>query len=475
MASAFPNGPTKGKDVIIPIDWIIGGKEMAGQGWRMLMECLAAGRGVSLPSSVSGGVAKLVLASSAYSRIRRQFNVPIGRFGGVQEVLVNVVGYGYLLQSLRLFTASIIDQGIRPVVASAITKYNATEYGRFALTAAMDLHGGKAICMGPTNYITQNYFETPVGITVEGANILTRSMIIYGQGAIRCHPYVLKELFAGQEKDKKEGLKKFDKVIWSHIGFIISNHFRALVLGLTSAKWVKVPSGDLSRYCQLLTRYSTVLSLVSDVAMASVGAALKRKENLSGRLADLVGILYMVASVIKYYEHGNGDGPVKEELPIVKWLCHDLFKRFQTQLNELLANFPNRWIAMYLRFFCFPLGKRLRSPQDVFAEEIADVVLSPGVVRDRFKPFVGGLGDEYPGLSKHIEDVFDLVVQFRPVEKKMEEAVKSGIISGKDYDELLSAALEKSVLSSQEVLDLRKMDEARMSVINVDDFGPNEI
>lgn len=475
VSSAFPNGPTQGKDVIIPLDWVIGGQKMVGQGWRMLMECLAAGRGVSLPSSVSGGIAKLMLASSAYSRVRRQFGVPIGRFGGVQEALVKVIGYGYLIQALRLFTASIIDQGISPVVASAITKYNATEYGRMALLAAMDLHGGKAICMGPSNYITQCYFESPVGITVEGANILTRSMIIYGQGAIRCHPYVLKELFAGQETDKKEGLKKFDKVFWKHVGFVLSNHVRALLLGFTGGKLVRAPNSDIKRYYQMVTRYSTLLAMVSDVAMASVGAALKRKENLSGRLADLVSLLYLIASVMKCYDHGDGKGPVKEELPIVKWLCHDLFKRFESQLHELLSNLPNRWVAFYLRLFCFPLGRSMKSPADSYAEEIAEVVLQPGVARDRVKPFVSGLTDTFPGLSKQIEDVFELVVRHRPLEKTVESAAKKGEIFGKDYHELLQSAVRAEIITSKEKDDLIAMDEARMSIINVDDFSDDEL
>ena len=474
VASAFPNGPTQGNDVLIPMSWVIGGQKMVGQGWRMLMECLAAGRGVSLPSTVAGGAAKLALASSAYSRIRRQFNVPIGRFGGVQEALVQVVGYGYLVQAMRQFTSSIIDQGIKPVVASAITKYNATEYARRALTAAMDLHGGKAICMGPSNYITQAYFETPVGITVEGANILTRSMIIYGQGAIRCHPYLLEEIYAGQESNVKKGLLRFDKVFWSHVGFVLSNHVRALVIGVTNARFVKVPDSELKRYYQFVTRYSTVLAMVSDVAMASIGAELKRKENLSGRLADLVSILYMIASSIKYYESGTNQAAIKAELPVVKWLCHDLFKQFQRQLHELLANLPNRWVAFYLRCFCFPLGRALRAPQDSFAEQVAEEVLSPCEVRDRFKAYIAGMVNK-DGLAHNIESVFELVTEFRPLEKRVLQAAKRGEVSGMTYEQILSDALDKGVISDQELANLKRMDEARMSVVNVDDFSPDEL
>jgi acyl-CoA dehydrogenase len=475
LGSAFPNGPTQGKDVIIPVSWIIGGVDMAGQGWRMLMECLAAGRGVSLPSVGAGGAASLMLSSSAYARIRSQFNTPIGYFEGVQEALVKVVGYSYLTQAIRLFTASHIDEGLSPVVASAISKCNATEYSRRAIIASMDLHGGKAICMGPNNYVSSAYLDVPISVTVEGANILTRSMIIFGQGAIRCHPYVLEEITAAQDKNSKSGLKKFDKSLWAHVGFMISNQVRALFLGLTNAYLVRVPhSGVMRRYYQIATRFSTLLALVADFTMVSVGAALKRKESLSGRLADMVSVLYMVTCVLKYYEDVSEHAEDEDDLNLTKWVCLDLFKLFERQLHELLMNLPNRWLARYLRILCFPLGRFLNAPTDALVQRISVSVMKPSRFRDRFKKYVAGVNDESSLIAK-IESVFEQVIAAQPLENKIKLAIKNKRVSGKTYAEILDHAVKKEVITESEKLVLKELDKARMSIINVDDFSDEEL
>jgi acyl-CoA dehydrogenase len=475
VGSAFPNGPTQGRDVIIPMDWIIGGVRMAGKGWKMLMSCLAAGRGISLPSVSGGTMAKLLLTSSAYARIRTQFNAPIGHFGGVQEALVQVVGYAYLVQSLRLFTASHIDEGVSPIVETAITKYNATEYARKAMSAAMDLHGGKGICMGPTNYITQSYFETPVAITVEGANILTRSMITFGQGAIRCHPYVLEELFAAQDDDSSAGLLKFDKAFWSHVGFVFSNHVRSFFIGLTNGYFVRVPNyGPLKRYYQLATRFSSILALIADVAMVSVGSALKRNEYLSGRLADMVSSIYMVTSVLKYYESIPTDNRCELDEWIAKWVCLDLFKLFERQLHELLINFPNRWVARYLRVYTMPWGRFLNSSTDNLLNKITLAMLDKNQVRERFKLYVAGYGQDGSILSK-MEKVFEMTLSMAPLEGRVRNAAKKSLISGRDYMELLSSAVEKGVISKNEKHLLEELEKVRMDVINVDDFSDQDL
>ena len=475
VGCAFPNGPTHGKDVLIPIDWIIGGQKMAGQGWRMLMECLAAGRGVSLPSVVSGGAAKMALASSAYARIRSQFNVPIGQFPGVQEVLVQAMAYGYLVQAIRLFTASMIDQGTRPVVASAVAKYTATEYARKVVMASMDLHGGKGICMGPTNYITQTYFEVPVGITVEGANILTRSMMIFGQGAIRSHPYVLEELLAADEPNPAAGLARFDKAFFAHMGFLFGNHVRAIVLGVTNAFFVKVPfSTPLRRYYQILTRFSTILALVADVCMITVGAELKRKENLSGRLADLVNTLYCAACVLKHYEHGNAGQGQEEELSLVRWLCLDLLKHFQRQLHELLINLPNRWVAAYLRIVCLPVGRFLRKPSDRLAEAVCKESMTQSPLRERYKDFIAGF-DRDDSLVSQLEATFSAVLAAEKLEKKLKLAVKNGKISGLSFADLVADGVRQAVVSEAEAEQLLTMDAMRMSIIKVDDFAADDV
>ncbi len=471
---AFPNGPTQGYDVLIPMSYIIGGQKMIGQGWRMLMECLAAGRGVSLPSTVAGGSAKILLGCTAYSRIRRQFNTAIGRFDGVQEALIKVIANTYIIQATRLFTSANIDQGIRPVVESAITKYNCTEYARVGLNAAMDLLGGKAICMGSSNFVAQSYFEMPISITVEGANILTRSMIIFGQGSIRCHPYVLEELFAADDDNKQRGLQKFDKALWSHVGFVISNNLRCLVRGLTNAYFVKAPKGPLKRYYQLVTRFSSVLAMVVDASMATLGGSLKRKENLSGRLADMVSLLYLTSSVLKYYEQGESGNKIEEELPLVKYICIKLLFDFQMTLHQFLQNFPNRWVANYVRFITLPLGRFLRAPSDRLMSEICTQMMEPNVVRARFKQYVAGINTEGM-LSHHIENVFKEVVKTVPLQKRLVTAQRKGDIKGKDFDELVDSAIAAEILSESEAQQLKSMHEARMSLINVDDFANEDI
>jgi acyl-CoA dehydrogenase len=475
VGSSFPNGPTQGNDVIIPVSWIIGGAQMAGQGWKMLMACLAAGRGISLPSVVSGGASRYLLASTAYSRIRTQFNSPIGYFGGVQEALMQVVGYGYLCNALRLFTASHIDEGLSPVVASAITKYNATEYGRIGLRASLDLHGGKAICMGPKNYLAQPYFEMPVAITVEGANILTRTMITFGQGVIRCHPYVMDELFAAQEPNSAVGLRKFDKAFFGHVGFVLSNHLRSLFMGLTNAYLIRVPHyGPLKRYYQLATRFSTILALVADMAMASLGAELKRKECLSGRLADMVSSIYMVTSVLKYYDSHSEAATDEEEILIVKWVCLDLFKTFERQLHEFLLNLPNRWVGRYLRLFCLPLGRKMNESSDNLMQKISLSMLKPNKLRDRFKQYVAGCQNSDSAVSQ-MENVFEQSVIFAPLEKKLRNAFKQGLVVGKTYMEILDNAVAKGVLVDSEREQLIALYDAKMSIINVDDFSNEEL
>jgi acyl-CoA dehydrogenase len=471
---AFTNGPTQGNNVIIPIDWIIGGREKAGKGWRMLMECLAAGRAITLPASAGGGSASQLLPTTAYARIRRQFNLPIGHFGGVQESLIKLIGYTYAIQATRLFTAAIIDGGKRPVVGSAITKCYTTNYAREVITACMDINGGKAICMGPSNYAAQNHFETPISITVEGANILTRSMIIFGQGSIRCHPYVMEELFSVDEQDAKVGLKRFDKAVWAHIGFGLSNIVRSLVLGLTNAFFVRVPKGPLKRYYQLVTRFSTVVALVVDVSMLMLGGKLKRLECLSGRLADLVSFLYIIGSVLKYHQTGVDGKVVAEEVPLVKWVCLDLLYKFQQQLHEFLLNFPNRMVARILRVMVMPLGRFLRPPSDNLMKEVCNLMLSPNPARNRFKQFVAGI-DAEDSLLGGIEKVFEKVIAVRPIEKRVLSAEKTGIIVGKTFFELIDAAVLKKIITADEKTELLAMHEARMTVVNVDDFSNDEV
>ncbi|HUP31377.1 MAG TPA: acyl-CoA dehydrogenase, partial [Usitatibacter sp.] len=299
LGAAFMNGPNSGKDVFVPMDWIIGGQKQVGKGWRMLVECLAAGRSISLPSMAMAAGKLGSRATGAYARIRSQFRTPIGKFEGVEEPLARIGGNTYLMDATRRMTMVALDLGEKPSVISAICKYHMTERMRQVLNDAMDIHGGKGIMMGPNNYLGSAYINIPIAITVEGANILTRSMIIFGQGAIRCHPWVLKEIKAAADND----LVAFDRALWGHMGFTISNAFRSLFLGITGGKAVSVPgSPDVRRYLQQMTRFSAAFALLSDISMFVIGGSLKRKEKISARLGDILSLLYMASATVKRFE-----------------------------------------------------------------------------------------------------------------------------------------------------------------------------
>ncbi|MFV2057989.1 MAG: acyl-CoA dehydrogenase, partial [Thiohalomonadales bacterium] len=381
LNSAFQNGPNQGKDVFIPVDWIIGGQEQAGQGWRMLMECLAAGRSISLPA-LSTGAGKLTSrATGAYARIRRQFNMPIGRFEGIEEPLARIAAMTYTMDATRTLTAGAIDLGHSPSVISAIAKYNLTEGMRKCVDDAMDIHGGSGICLGPNNFLARIYQSVPVSITVEGANILTRSLIIFGQGAIRCHPYVFKEMQAAMDSDDEKASIEFDQALWGHVGLTISNAVRTLVLGLTHSRFTHVPVSDPStRYYQHLSRFSSAFALTADIAMLVLGGALKRKEKLSGRLADVLSQMYMMSAVLKRF---HDQGQQTDDVPLLRWSCEHSLRTMQQSMDQFLANFPNRSVAWILRTMIFPYGKPFRGPSDQLGHQLANLLLSPSKARDR--------------------------------------------------------------------------------------------
>ena len=470
----FQNGPTQGKDVVIPVSSIIGGSKMAGSGWRMLMECLAVGRSISLPSLVAGGSKKFLLASGAYSRIRRQFNTYIGDFGGIEEALARIAGYAYAVDALRLFTVASVDQGQKPVVESAISKYHTTNMARHVVCDTMDIHGGKAICMGPNNYVAQGYVELPISITVEGANILTRSMIIFGQGAIRCHPYLLEELSAVDDEDAKKRLVRFDKAIFGHIGFIISNMLRAFILGLTNGRIVKTQGGPLKHYYQLISRFSAAFAIVADTTMVMLGAKLKRMEKVSGRLSDVLSYLYICSAVLKHFQVGNKNGPVIEELPAVEWICQDLLYKAQQQLDSLLLNLPSPFIARCLRAIVFPVGKKIEPPRDGLTHLTANLLLQPNAFRRRFSKNVYTSCTDN-NVVGYMLSILQDVIAIEPLEIKMSKALYKRNIKPKNLKDALEIALEKDILTLEEVDKINKVNEARMKIINVDDFSDQDI
>lgn len=466
----FQVGPNWGKDVFIPLEWIIGGTERAGQGWRMLMESLGVGRSISLPA-LSTGAGKLACrATGAYARIRRQFRLPIGQFEGVEEALARMAGLTYQMEAARVLTCAAVDRGEKPAVLSAIVKYHLTERMRRVINDAMDVQGGSGICLGPRNFLGRAYQAIPIGITVEGANILTRTMIIFGQGAIRSHPYVLKEMKAVANPDAAAGLRQFDENFFAHAGFTLSSGARALWLGLTGGRFLPVPGGrlhrQLRRQMQLATRLSTAFVLTADAAMLVLGGSLKRKEKLSGRLADILSNLYLVSAVIKQFEeHGSPD----EEEPLAAWACAESFRAIHEGFAEFYRNFPNRPVAWLLKLLIFPLGLRIVAPKDRLGHQVATLLLQPSAERDRLTAGIFLPADILNPLGR-LEDALHQVIAAEPLEKKIHAALKKGVIAGDTGVQLLVAAVTAGLLTTEEAEIVSSARKARREVISVDDF-----
>jgi acyl-CoA dehydrogenase len=469
----FQNGPILGIDVFVPIDAIIGGFTMAGQGWRMLVEQLSVGRCISLPSSATGGAQAAVYASAAYARIRRQFNMPIGRFEGVEQVLARMAARTYIMDAARSVTAGAIDGGEKPSVPSAMLKYHATEFGRMIANDAMDVHGGKGICLGPKNYLGRGYQIVPVAITVEGANILTRSLIIFGQGAVRCHPFVLKEMNAARNPDRKAGIAEFDRALMGHIGFAISNAARSLVMAFTLARFTKVPRvGATTRYFQHVNRYSASFALATDIAMLALGGYLKKKETLSARLGDVLSAMYLASMVLKHHEN---QGREAADLPLVEWACRSLLYQAQEQLHLFLRNFPNRPLAALMRLLIFPRGLTYFPPSDRLGRDIADLIMNPTAARERLTRYIYKTQETNNPLGL-LQEALILSTMAESLEKRVRvEGVKTGRVTALDLPGQISQALQLGILSEAEAAVLRDYDAKVSDLISVDDFAPHEL
>jgi len=473
----FQNGPNSGHNVFIPIDWIVGGAARAGHGWRMLMECLAAGRSISLPALATGAGKLASRATGAYARIRKQFHVPIGRFEGIEEALTRVAGYTYLMDAARVMTAGAVDQGEKPSVISAIVKYHLTEIMRRVVNDAMDVQGGSAICMGPRNFLAHVYEAVPISITVEGANILTRSLIIYGQGAIRCHPFILKEIQAATDPDPVQASKNFDRVLFNHIGFSLGNAARSLFHGLTGARFASVPAdrsgrpvhGPLRRYYQHLTRMSACLALASDVAMLVMGGTLKRREKLSARLGDVLSYLYLASAVLKRFED---QGRPPDDLPLLQWTCEKALHRIQRSFGELIQNFPNRPAAWLLKFFMFPTGRSYRAPSDSLGQKVASLLLEPSPARDRLTAGIYIPSDSHDVVGR-LEAALEKVIAVEAVEEKLRAAVRSGKLEADDEEALIQEGLSRAIITEDEAKLVREAESLRREAIMVDDFPPD--
>ena len=468
LNAVFQNGPTTGRDVFMPIDWIIGGPAMAGQGWRMLMECLAAGRSISLPSTSCGYSKLAVRATGAYARVRSQFKTPIGRFEGIEEPLARMGGNLYMMDAARMLTASAVDMGEKPSVVSAIVKYHLTERGRIVVNDAMDILGGKGICLGPSNFMGRAYQQLPVAITVEGANILTRSLIIFGQGAIRCHPYVLAEIGATREPDRRKAVRDFDTALFGHIGFALSNAVRAFVLGITGSQWSPVPevAPETRRHYQKLTRFSAAFAFLADVSMLALGGDLKRREKLSARLGDVLSLMYLCSAALKRYE---SDGRQQSDLPLLEWSVWDAMFRAQNAIEGVLSNYPNRLIAWFLQRILFPLGRPYAVPSDELGHRVARLLIAPSSTRDRLTAGMHLPRSESEPIGC-IEAALEAAIKAEPIEQKMRAAQKAGALGGARSEALADAALVAGVISADEHAQLERAARLRNEVIRVDDF-----
>ncbi len=471
LDAAFQNGPNSGKDVFIPLEWVIGGLEGVGRGWRMLMNCLAVGRSISLPATSTGGAKLAARTSGAYAGVRVQFNMPIGRFEGVEEALARIGGNTYMMDAARMMTAGAVDLGEKPSVISAIVKYHLTERGREAINDAMDIHGGKGICLGPSNYLGRSYQHIPVSITVEGANILTRSMIIFGQGAIRCHPYLRSEIQAASDNEAGRASVQFDKALVGHIAFTLGNAGRAFLHGITGASFAAAPGSagpETQHYCSQLTRFCAAFAFLADVSLLTFGGAMKRKERLSARLGDILSLLYLCSAVLKRFKD---DRRPAADLPLVHWSMQDALYRVQEAFYGVLDNFPGRFLGPFLRFILFPWGKPLSPPSDELAHKVARLMLAPGESRDRLTSgmYLPASADE-PLAA--LEQALQCAVACDAVEARLRAAVKSGQIPARE-DELIDAALKQRIITPSESELLGKMKSLRRQVIMVDDFPPD--
>ena len=463
---AFQNGPNTGTDVFVPMEWVIGGQKQVGNGWKMLMDCLSVGRAISLPALGTAGGKMAARTTGAYARVRRQFKIPIGRFEGIEEPLARIGGVTYRMDAARTLTTTALDQGGKPSVLSAILKYNNTEGMRQAINDAMDVHAGRAVCLGPSNYLAQTYQTVPVAITVEGANILTRSMIIFGQGAIRCHPYVLKEMMAAGDEDPEAGLAAFDEAFFAHVGFTISNLVRSLVLSVSNARFVKAPDiGPTAPYARRLTRMSASFALLADVAMLLLGGDLKRREKISGRFADILSHLYMASAVLKRFED---DGRPAADLPLVRWALDDSLAIIEERLDGILRNFPVRGVGALLRPFVLPLGRRCRKASDALGHQVAKLLLSPSETRDRLTSgmFFEMKEDDPLGL---MELALEKVILAEPIERKLGVSINTT-----NMEASLEKGLEQGVINELEAETVREAMAITARAIAVDDFPGRE-
>ena len=468
----FQNGPIHGKDVFVPLSALIGGEERAGKGWQMLVEVLSIGRSITLPSTASGSSRLAAIATGAYARIRKQFGLSIGRFEGVEEALARIAGNTYAISALSQATAAAVSRGENPAVPSTIAKYHCTTMGREVIQDAMDIHGGKGIILGPRNYLGRDWQGAPITITVEGANIMTRSLMIFGQGAILCHPWVLKEMKAATLEDPVRRLVEFDRNLFGHIGFAISNAVRAFWFGLVASRIGRAPGdGYTRRYYRKLNRYSAALALMADTSMLLLGGKLKFKEKLSGRLGDVLSQLYISSAMLKRYED---EGRPDAEQPLLAWAFHDSVHKIEVALSGALRNFPVRPVGWLLWLLVFPLGRRAQPPSDRLGHRAAALLMSPSEARDRLADgiFLTPCANNPAG---RVNSYLPKVILAEPVERKFWKALKNSDIEALDFPAQLAEGVAEGWITAQEKIQLEELRAMTLDAISVDDFDPSDL
>ncbi len=464
----FMNGPTRGKDVFIPLDWIIGGIAQAGHGWKMLMECLSIGRAISLPSLSTACGAMTYRMTGAYAKLRKQFNASLSSFEGIEEALSEIAGFTYQLESCRQLTCGALNQGVRPSTASAIAKYHMTEMARKVVDHAMDIHAGHMIQVGPRNFLAHAYMGIPISITVEGANILTRNLIIFGQGAVRCHPYLMNEMALFAMPDSAEKTEKLDKILFSHIGYTLKNFSRTWVSGLTGAYLISSPEfGVMAPYYRQLTRMSSALALLSDIFLLLLGGNLKRKENTSARLGDILSQLYLASAVLKYF---NDQGRLAADVDYAKWCIETCLYKIQIACNELLDNFPQRWLGKIFRFIIFPFGAAYSKPQDSLSHRIVSAMIIPSEIRERITQACF-IDKNHRDNMRRIEIAFAKINGIDPLLKKMQKIIKNEVIPLHNFKASCNAALKADLLTLEEVNNLEEFLVLYHEIIKVDEFS----
>lgn len=466
----FQNGPIQGKNVFIPLSQLIGGREFIGKGWQMLVECLSVGRAITLPSTASGSSKMATLATTSYARIRKQFGLSVGRFEGVEEALARMGGYTYAISALSESSASTVDRGEKPAVISTIAKYHGTELGRKVIQDAMDVQGGKGIILGPKNYLGRAWQAAPIGITVEGANIMTRSLMIFGQGAILSHPWVLKEMKAVQEPNQDIGLKQFDKNWMGHAGFAISNAIRAFWLGLTGSRIGKAPGNDYTRrFYRKLNRYAAALAFMTDVSLMSLGGRLKFKESLSARLGDVLSHLYIASSILK---RDHDRGLPEDERVLLAWAFHNSVHQIEMALSGAIRNFPFRGLSVLLWIIIFPWGRRAHAPSDRLGHQVASLLMNASPARARMAQNLP-LSSDHP--ASRVIAALDEAIELEPLERKWNKILKEKEVKALGKEEQWEEGVKEQWISLEERDQLRRLHQLTLDAIMVDDFDHQDL